>query len=67
MNNFETEKQRVYNNYAETKSTEVKLRLKPAVFFINYVKKTVRCGNFFLSATVGVSLIVILDQFCIIF
>ena len=40
------------NNYAETKSTEVKLRLKPAVFFVNYVKKTVRCGNFFLSVTV---------------
>ena len=40
------------NNYAETTSTEVKLRLKPAVFFVNYVKKTVRCGNFFLSATV---------------
>ena len=40
------------NNYAETTSTEVKLRLKPAVFFVNYVKKTVHCGNFFLSATV---------------
>ena len=40
------------NNYAETTSTEVKLRLKPVFFFVNYVKKTVRCGNFFLSATV---------------
>ena len=40
------------SNYAETTSTEVKLHLKHAVFFVNYVKKTVRCGNFFLSATV---------------
>ena len=42
----------VTNNYAETTSTEVKLRLKPAIFFVNYVKMTVHCGNFFLSATV---------------
>ena len=41
------------NNYAETTSTEVKLCLKRAFFFVNYVKKTVRCGNFFLSATVS--------------
>ena len=35
------------NNCAETTLTEVKLRLKSAVFFVNYVNKTVRCGNFF--------------------
>ena len=43
--------------YAETTSTEVKLRLKRADFFVNYVTKTVRCGNFFLSATVGACLL----------
>ena len=35
------------HNYAETTSTEVKLRLKRANFFVNYVKKMVRCRNFF--------------------
>ena len=39
----------VTNNYAETTSTEVKLRLKHAVFVVNYALKR---RNFFLSATV---------------
>ena len=34
--------------YAETTSTEVKLSLKHTDFFVNYVKKTVRSGNFFI-------------------
>ena len=37
------------NNYAETSSTEV---TEHADFFVNYVKKTVRIGNIFLSATI---------------
>ena len=32
----------VTTNYAETTSTEVKLRLKRVDFFVNYIKKTVR-------------------------
>ena len=40
------------NVSAETTSTEVKLSLKARRFFVNYVNKTVRCGNFILSAAV---------------
>ena len=39
--------------YAETTSSEVKLRLKRANFFVNSVKKTGCYRNFFLSATVA--------------
>ena len=42
------------NNYAETTSTEVN---KAHCFFVNYVKKTVRCGNFLLSATVHIKVL----------
>ena len=38
----------VTNNYADRN----KIMFKVRQFFCNYVKKTVRCGNFFLSATV---------------
>ena len=40
------------NNYAETTSTEVKLRLNPAVFLSTTLKRRYIVGTFFLFATV---------------